>query len=105
MQHVKVGKPLSLELWQQLLSELDSATTFQDHAFTFEGPQPATITNELKQVVDDFGTQSLSAVFAVSHGMVKSVWLDPFHNYIAVPFSKANGDEYDLVTIISFWGK
>ncbi len=57
MQHVQLERPVSLELWQAVLSEMDSAAGFHDHAFAFEGPQPPNITDELKQILDDFGSE------------------------------------------------
>jgi len=102
MQHTQLERPVSLELWQEVLSEMDSATGFHDHAFAFEGPQPLNITAELKEILEDFGPQRFTAVFAVRHGMVEAVWFDPVHNYLAIVFSKATGDEDDFVMINSF---
>jgi hypothetical protein len=101
MQHVQLDSPFSLEDWQKGLYAVDSATTFHTHADTFQGPQKLDITPELKQILDDFGSQSLKGNFAVRHGMVEGVWLDEFHNYIATAFSKATGDEDDFVMINS----
>ncbi|MGO9267792.1 MAG: hypothetical protein ACLQBA_23375 [Candidatus Binataceae bacterium] len=81
---------------------MDSAPEFHDYAFAFLGPQPLNITDELKQILDDFGSQRFTAVFAVRHGMVEAVWFDLFHNYLAIVFSKATGDDDDFVMINSF---
>jgi hypothetical protein len=102
MQHTQLERPVSLETWKTFLSEVDSATVFHDHASAFEGSQPLNITDELKQILDDFGPQQFTAVFAVGHGMVESVWFDPFHHYFAIVFSKATGDDDDFVMINSF---
>jgi hypothetical protein len=101
MQHLELTSPVGLEAWQEVLRGADSATVFQDHARTFHGPRHFNITNELKQLIDDFGAQSLTAIFSVRNGMVEGVWIDPLHNYIATVFSKATGDDEDAVLINS----
>jgi hypothetical protein len=98
---VQIEKPVSLEVWQEILSAVDSGTTFHDHVSTFQGSQAVNIPDELKKILDHFGTQGLTAVFAVRHGIVEGVWLDPFHNSIATIFSKASGDDDDIVMIDS----
>ena len=94
--------PVTLEEWQQILSAVDSATTFHDHATTFKGSQGVRIPNDLQKILDQFRNEVHTATFAVRHGLVEGAWLDPFHNYIATVFSKTTGDDDDFVMINSF---
>ncbi len=101
MQHVQLNTALSLEDWQRLVRDCDSATTFRDHGFAFQGARSLSITEELKQIFEDFGTQGLKAVFAVRHGIVEGFWLDPLHNYMAIVCSQVSGDPEDCVLTMS----
>lgn len=105
MQHLELTSPVTLETWQAVLRGTDSATIFQDHARTFQGSHQFNITIKLRQIIDDFGAQSLTAIFSVRHGMVEGVWIDPLHNYIATVFSKATGDDDDVVLINSLMNR
>jgi NAD-dependent deacetylase len=96
--------PVTLEKWQQILSAVDSATTFHDHATTFKGSQAVRLSDDLQKILDQFGKEVQTATFAVRHGLVEGAWLDPFHNYIATVFSKATGDDDDFVVINSISG-
>jgi hypothetical protein len=40
------------------------------------------------------------ATIAVRHGLVEGVWLRLFHSYIATIFSKATGDDGDMIDSI-----
>jgi hypothetical protein len=99
-QHLQLKNPVTLECWQGWLREADSATTFHDYPRTFRGS--VEITNELQQLLNDFGEQTRKGIFAVRHGIVEGVWLDPYHNYVAIAFRKASGDPEDCVLINSF---
>ena len=101
---VKLESPVSLEIWQQILSAVDSATTFHDHATTFKGSQAARIPDDLQKILDQFGKEVQTATFAVRHSLVEGAWLDPFHNYITTVFSKATSDDDDFVMINSISG-
>jgi hypothetical protein len=101
MQHVQIDSPLSLEDWQSFVHDWDFATAFRDYGFAFQEAQPLTITDELKQILDDFGAQGRNAVFAVRHGTVEGFWLDPLHNYVAIVCTKASGDPEDCVLTMS----
>ncbi len=81
------------------MRRVDSDTTFHDHPTAFQ--HPVRVPDELQQILDDFGDQTLTATFAVRHGVVEGVWIDPHHNYFATMFSKATGDEDDFVMINS----
>ena len=105
MHHLELTSPVTFESWQAVLSGVDSGTVFQDHAETFQGPKRFNITPELKQIVDDFGAKSLTAIFSVRHGVVEAVWIDPLHNYFATAFSKATGDDEDAVLINSLMNR
>ena len=96
--------PVTLEEWQQILSAVDSATTFHDHATTFKGSQAVRIPDDLQKILDQFGREVQTATFAVRHGLIEGAWLDPFHNYIETVFSKATGDDDDFVMINSISG-
>ncbi len=105
MRHLLLTSPVTLETWQSVLRGTDSATIFQDYAQTFQGSRQFNITIELQRIIDDFGIQSLTAIYSVRHGMVEGVWIDPLHNYIATVFSKATGDDDDVVLINSFMNR
>jgi hypothetical protein len=97
---VQLEQSVSLNVWQQILSAVGSGTTFHDHVSTFQGSQPVNITDELKRILDHFGTDGLTAMFAIWNGIVEGVWLDPFHNYIATVLSKARGDGFVIINSI-----
>ena len=42
---------VTLEEWQQILSAVDSATTFHDHATTFKGSQAVRIPDDLQKIL------------------------------------------------------
>jgi hypothetical protein len=71
----------------------------EHYARTFKGS--VQITDELKNIVDDFGVTSHEAIFAVRNDTIEGVWFDPLHNYIATVFTKASGDAEDCVLINS----
>ena len=105
MQHVRVENPISSEKWQKFMLGVEPEITFHNHVSAFQGPQRVNIADKLKQILDDFGAQGLTAVFAVRHGMVEGLWIDPNHNYLATVFSKATGDDDDFVMINSLSGR
>jgi hypothetical protein len=105
VQHLELTSPVSIETWQAVLRGADSATIFQSYAQTFQGPQQFGVTTELRQIIDDFGDGSLGAVFSIRRGMIEAVWIDPLHNYIATVFSKATGDDEDVVLINSLMNR
>jgi hypothetical protein len=93
-QHVQRSTPLSLDIWMDMMmSTLGATATFH------RGRPPLHITEELSRLLDDFGDQCRDAVYAVGNGMIEAVWLDPFHNYTAIVFTKASGDDEDCVLI------
>ena len=98
-QHCETERPITLECWQGWLLDVDATTTFHEYPSTLRGA--LRISNELQRLVDDFGEQTLEAVFAVRHGIVEGVWLDLHHNYVATIFTKASGDPEDCVLINS----
>jgi hypothetical protein len=97
----KLQKRITLSSWEEFMRDLDGTTTFHDYHSAFEGSQPFAITRELMKVLDQFGGQSRTAVFAVRKGRVDAFWLDDFHNHLAVVHSKASGDPFDGVAILS----
>jgi hypothetical protein len=99
MPHVRSEKPISLEEWQEFLRHVDPETTFHDHERTFHSPLE--IPDRLQTIINDFGVQALAATFAVRHGVLEGVWINPHHNYIATVFRKSAGDEDDFVMINS----
>jgi len=99
MLHLQLASPVALEAWQEVPRGTNSATIFQNHARTFHGLHQFNITIELKQIIDDFGAQIPTAIFWVRNGMGEGVWIDPLHNYIAAVYSKATGDDEDVVMI------
>jgi hypothetical protein len=101
MQHVQLDTPLSLEDWQSFVHAWESATEFHDYEFAFEGIAPLTITDELKQILEDFGARGRQAVFAVRYATIEAFWLDPLHNYVAIVCTKASGDAEDCVLTMS----
>lgn len=101
MQHLKLTKPYSCMEWQSFLSAVDPATSFHDYTFAFGGAFRFKVTVELQQIVDDFGPQSHGATYAIRNGMIESVWIDDYHHYIAIVFSKASGDPEDAVLVQS----
>lgn len=101
MHHLTLRKPFSCREWQSFLSKVDAATSFHDYTFAFGGACRFSITAELQQIVDDFGPQSHGAMYAVRNGMIESVWIDDYHDYIAIVFSKASGDPEDAVLVQS----
>jgi hypothetical protein len=105
MQHLELTSPVLLEAWQAVLRGVDSATLFQTYAQTFQGSRQFSITTELQQLIDDFGAESATAIYAVRHGMVEGVWIDHLHNYIATVFSKVSGDDEDAVLINSLMNR
>jgi hypothetical protein len=93
-QHVQRSTPLGLDIWVDIMMSTLGATA------TFHRGRPALhITDELSRLLDDFGDQCRDAVYAVRNGMIEAVWLDPFHNYVAIVFTKASGDDEDCVLI------
>jgi hypothetical protein len=64
MAHVTLTKPVSLETWQTVLQGVDPDTTFHDYPTVFDGPQPCAIAARLKEILDEFGPQVATAVFA-----------------------------------------
>ena len=101
MQHLKLTKPFTCTEWESFLSALDPATSFHDYTFAFGGLCRFSITAELRQIVDDFGPQSHGATYAIRNGMIESVWIDDYHHYIAILFTKASGDPEDAVLVQS----
>jgi hypothetical protein len=79
--------PVTLEKWQQILSAVDSATTFHDHATTFKGSQAVRIPDDLQKILDQFGKEVQNATFAVRHGLVEGAWLDPPSIITSRPYS------------------
>jgi len=99
VQHVRSERPISSEMWVDILRGVDSETTFHDHTTTFQ--TPVVVPDRLQKIIDDFGDHILTATFAIRNGLVEGVWIDPHHNYIATVFSKATGDDDDFVMINS----
>jgi hypothetical protein len=97
--HTETERPITPECWQSWLRDVDATTTFHEYASAFRGSLKISI--ELQQLLDDFGQQTQEAVFAVRRGVVEGVWLDLYHNYLAVVFTKASGDPADCVLINS----
>lgn len=100
-QHTELKKPVTLDAWKEIVLATDESTAFQGYAATFAGVQSLRITPELKAILDDFVPKQRKAVFAIRKGTIEGFWLDPFHNYMAIEFSKARGDEEDAVLTIS----
>lgn len=98
-QHGETERPITLECWQSWLRDVDATTTFHEYPSALRGALK--ITNELQQLLYDFGEQTRQAVFAVRHGIVEGVWLGLHHNYVATVFTKASGDPEDCVLINS----
>jgi hypothetical protein len=102
MQHTELQAPAALSEWQAFLRAADSQVTFQDYRTLFEGPAPFTITDELRQIVEDFGPASREAVYALLGKEIYAVWIDPFHNYVAIVCTKAGGDPEDATLIMCY---
>ncbi len=99
---VELDRPLDLADWQAMFRAMDGdATTFHAHATAFAGHD---ITEELQRVLAHFGDRCARAVYAVRNGMVEGAWIDEWHNYIAIVFTKASGDPEDCVLIQSIGG-
>lgn len=65
MQHAELLMPVALSEWQAFLRAADPQVTFQDYRTLFEGPAAFAITDELNQIVQDFGPASRVAIYAV----------------------------------------
>jgi hypothetical protein len=100
MRHVRSEGPISLEEWQGMVHNVDPDTVFHDHSSALESP--VEIPDKLQKILNDFGTQTLAASFAIRHGIVEGVWIDSHHNYIVTIFRKSTGDDDDFVMINSF---
>ena len=102
MQHTELRAPVALSEWQAFLRAADRQVAFQDFRTLFEGPTAFTITDELNQIVEDFGPTSRDAVYAVLDEEIYAVWIDPYHNYLAIVCTKASGDPEDATLIMSY---
>ena len=102
MQHTELQAPVALSEWQALLRAVDHQVAFQDYRTLFEGPAAVTITGELNQIIEDFEPSSREAVYAVLGNEIYAVWIDPFHNYLAIVCTKASGDPEDATLIMSY---
>ena len=79
-----------------MVLRLCPAATFRDEPGSAEMPE------RLREILDELGR---GAVFAVSEGRVAGIWVDRFHNYLAIRFSKALGDDFDGTMISSVGGR
>ena len=105
MKHTELQAPVALSDWQAYLRAVDPAVIFQDYQTLYEGPTRFTVTDELNQIVEDFGSASHEAVYAVLGEEIYAVWIDPFHNYLAVVCTKASGDPEDATLIMCYDSK
>jgi hypothetical protein len=100
MAYVTLEAPVSLTVWWKTVHTALPDTTLHTAA-VFEGP--VKVSARLDEIIAELGPQGgLNAVFAVSNGWVEGVWFDPFHNFIALRFRKACGDEHDEDSVMSF---
>ena len=56
MTHVTLDKPLTLEIWQEIMQETFPGAKFWDYGAVFEVPQPCTIAARLKEILEEFKT-------------------------------------------------
>lgn len=101
MQHLELRHPLALDTWRNTLLGADSGTSFHTHDSALKAAHGFGITPEFKRIIDDFGEQARAGIYAVRKRMIEAVWIDPFHNYMAVVFTKAGGDPEDVVLTLS----
>jgi hypothetical protein len=102
--HVTLDKPLTLEIWQEIMQETFPGAKFRDYGAVFEVPQPCTIAARLKEILEEFAQSGRGAVFSIWGHDVAGFWVDPFHNYLGIAFSNAKGDDFDGVLVNSIGG-
>jgi len=93
---VRVRGPFEFSDWRTMILRLYPAASFHDEPGSAEMPE------RLTEILDELGRR---AVFAVSEGKVAGIWVDRFHNYLAIRFSKALGDDFDGTMISSVGGR
>ena len=98
---VRLTRPVQLLVWQQWVVRTVPDATFHDHRAVFTGPATCSIADRLKEILDGFGTQGVTAVFAIQGNDVFGFWIDAHHNYFRIVFAKAAGDEFDGVSVMS----
>jgi hypothetical protein len=101
MSHVILRNPTTLEPWREIMQGTFPGATFRDYHEVFEITEPCSIAARLREILEEFGQGGRNAVFCVSGHDVAGFWLDPSHNYVAIAFKKATGDEFDGALVIS----
>jgi hypothetical protein len=92
---VRVDRAVAIENWQDFMAGVFPGCTFRNFAGAFEGTETRQIAPRLQEILSEFGEQRRTAVFAVHEDAIVGLWVDPHHNYVAIKFSKASGDEFD----------
>lgn len=92
---VKVERPVTREAWQEMMSRVFPGCAFVDSATMYGEPGKATMAPRLREILAEFSDQGREGSFAKHEDAIVGFWLDPHHNYVAIRFSKASGDEFD----------
>ena len=92
---VRVEKPLAREAWEDMMRSVFAGCVFLDSATVFAGPEKPNMAPRLQEILAEFSDQGRGGSFARHEDAVVGFWLDPHHNYVAIRFSKASGDEFD----------
>lgn len=92
---VKVESFVTREAWQEMMCSVFPGCTFLDSATVFARLEKPTMAPRLEEILAEFSNQGRRGSFAEHEDAIVGFWLDPHHNYLAIRFSKASGDEFD----------
>jgi hypothetical protein len=98
---VRVETAVAVETWQEFMLAAHPGCTFHDYQTTFASTPTREIPPRLEEILSEFGEHGHSAVFALHQSAIMGFWADAHHNYIAIEFSMASGDEFDGITVHS----
>ena len=92
---VRAERPTTRETWQEIMGSVFPGCTFLDFATAFAGPEKPTMAPRLQEILAEFPDQERGGSFCKHEDAIVGFWLDPLHNYSAIRFSKASGDDFD----------
>ena len=98
---VRVDRAVGVEAWQDFMRAVYPSCRFHDYQMTFASAPAREMAPRLEEILAEFGEHGHSAVFAVRPDAIVGFWADAHHNYVAIKFSKASGDEFDGFTVNS----